>query len=238
MKKQLFYSFLFLMSCSNDELELTTLATYLNTSDVVLDNVIACAASNETDDLVSVFLYPRPDASNIKYFEATSDTIDKNNFESYEPIDAPVSDVFNGFMKKFDVAIAEEKWVIVTFEEDNKIHVSNPIRIKNLSKPTEYTAANVNIQDNSTTPLITWEDGLYDDNRIYFQVISDADNNLLSGTYTFDLFFRYYELDNVVLNITPSTPPNLQPNGMYGFTLLAVSEDNWVNLFAETKFAP
>lgn len=238
MKKQLFYSFLFLMSCSNDELELTTLATYLNTSDVVLDNVIACAASNETDDLVSVFLYPRPDASNIKYFEATSDTIDKNNFESYEPIDAPVSDVFNGFMKKFDVAIAEEKWVIVTFEEDNKIHVSNPIRIKNLSKPTEYTAANVNIQENSTTPLITWEDALYDDNRIYFQVISDADNNLLSGTYTFDLFFRYYELDNVVLNITPSTPPNLQPNGMYGFTLLAVSEDNWVNLFAETKFAP
>lgn len=238
MKKQLFYSFLFLISCSNDELELTTLATYLNTSDVVLDNVIACAASNETDDLVSVFLYPRPDASNIKYFEATSDTIDKNNFESYEPIDAPVSDVFNGFMKKFDVAIAEEKWVIVTFEEDNKIHVSNPIRIKNLSKPTEYTAANVNIQENSTTPLITWEDGLYDDNRIYFQVISDADNNLLSGTYTFDLFFRYYELDNVVLNITPSTPRNLQPNGMYGFTLLAVSEDNWVNLFAETKFAP
>lgn len=238
MKKQLFYSFLFLMSCSNDELELTTLATYLNTSDVVLDNVIACAASNETDDLVSVFLYPRPDASNIKYFEATSDTIDKNNFESYEPIDAPVSDVFNGFMKKFDVAITDEKWVIVTFEEDNKIHVSNPIRIKNLSKPTEYTATNVNIQENSTTPLITWEDGLYDDNRIYFQVISDADNNLLSGTYTFDLFFRYYELDNVVLNITPSTPPNLQPNGMYGFTLLAVSEDNWVNLFAETKFAP
>lgn len=238
MKKQLFYSFLFLMSCSNEELELTTLATYLNTNEVVLDNVIACAASNETGDLVCVFLYPRAGASNIKYFEATSDTIDKNNFESYEPVDAPISDVFNGFMKKFDVAITDEKWVIVTFEEDNKIHVSNPIRIKNLSKPTEYTATNVNIQENSTTPLITWEDGLYDDTRIYFQVISDADNNLLSGTYTFDLFFRYYELDNVVLNITPSTPPNLQPNGMYGFTLLAVSEDNWVNLFAETKFAP
>ena len=226
------------MSCSNDELELNTLATYLNTSDVVLDNVIACAASNETDDLVSVFLYPRPDASNIKYFEATSDTIDKNNFESYEPIDAPVSDVFNGFMKKFDVAIAEEKWVIVTFEEDNKIHVSNPIRIKNLSKPTEYTAANVNIQENSTAPLITWEDGLYDDTRIFFQVISDADNNLLSGTYTVDQFFRYYELDNVVLNITPSTPPNLQPNSAYGFTLLAVSEDNWVNLFSVSSFVP
>jgi hypothetical protein len=226
------------MSCSNDKEELTTLATYLETREPVMDNVIACAASNQADDLVSVFLYPRSRATNISYFEATSDAIDKDNFESYEPITAPLSDVFNGFMKKFDVAITEEKWVIVTFEEENKIHVSNPIRIKNRTKPTEYSPENVNIQENSTNPLITWEDGLYNDTIIYFQVISDADNNLLSGTYTVDQFFRYYELDNVVLNITPVEPPDLQPNSNYDFTLLAVSEDNWVNLFVERSFVP
>lgn len=238
MKKTLFYCCLFLMSCSNDEPENATLGSYLESREVVVDNVIACAASNQADDLVSVFLYPRAGATNISYFEAISDAIDKNDFDGYEPIAAPLSDVFNGFMKKFDVAIAEEKWVIVTFEEDNQIHVSNPIRIKNLTKPTEHSTLNATIEENSSTPLITWEDGLYDDTRIYFQVISDADDHLLSGTYTFDRFFRYYDLDNVVLNITPGMPPALQPNTSYGFTLLAVSEDNWVNLFVTRNFVP
>lgn len=238
MKKQVFYSFLFLVSCSKDLTEPTSLVSYIDSRDVVLDNVIACAASNQADDLVSVFLYPRTGASNIKYFETSSGVTDKNNFESYESIEAPLSNVFNGFMKKFDVAITEEKWVIVTFEEDNAIHISNPIRIKNQTKPTEYSSSNISIEENSSNPLITWEDGLYDDTRIYFQVISDADNNLISGTYTFDKFFRYYELDNVVLNVTPGTPPDLEQSSTYGFTLLAVSEDNWVNLFAVSSFVP
>lgn len=238
MKKYIFYSFLFFASCSEDLVEENSLASYLQNREVVLDNVIACAASNETDDLVSVFLYPRPGASNIQYFEATSDRIDKNNFESYTPLVAPLSDVFNGYLKKFDVAINEEKWVIVSFEEDGAVHVSNPIRIKNKTKPTEYSTTNITVEQNSSNPLIMWEDGSYDDTRIYFQVVTDADNNLISGTYTLDRFFRFYVLDNVVLNITPGAPPALQSNTPYGVTLLAVSEDNWVNLFAVTGFAP
>ncbi|MFD0798827.1 hypothetical protein ACFQZJ_15255 [Maribacter chungangensis] len=238
MKKYIFYCFLFFASCSEDLVEENSLALYLQNREVVLDNVIACAASNETDDLVSVFLYPRPGASNIQYFEATSDRIDKNNFESYTPLVAPLSDVFNGFLQKFDVAIDQEKWVIVSFEEDGAVHLSNPIRIKNRTKPTEYSTTNITVEQNSSNPLIMWEDGSYDDTRIYFQVVTDADNNLISGTYTLDRFFRFYVLDNVVLNITPGAPTALQSNTPYGVTLLAVSEDNWVNLFAVTGFTP
>jgi hypothetical protein len=40
----------------------------------------------------------------------------------------------------------------------------------------------------------------------------------------------------VVLNITEEQPPSLEEGLNYGFTLLAVSEDNWVNLFAERTF--
>ncbi|WP_099574585.1 hypothetical protein [Maribacter sp. 4U21] len=126
----------------------------------------------------------------------------------------------------------------MSFEEDGKIHLSNPIRIKNKRKPTEYIATNVSVESNTINPLISWEDGLYDDTKIYFQVITDANNNLISGTYTFDRFFRFYELDNVVLNITPRTPDSLQPCLTYGITLLAISEDNWVNLFSTRNFTP
>ena len=73
-------------------------------------------------------------------------------------------------------------------------------------------------------------------NVIYFQVISDANNTLISGTYTIDKWFQYYNLANIVLNITIGTPPNLIPSDEYNFTLMGVSEDNWVNLVVEKSF--
>jgi len=81
-----------------------------------------------------------------------------------------------------------------------------------------------------------WDEGKYKDSKIYFHVISDDANNVLSGTYTFERNFQYYKLDNVVLNVTQGTPPVLESGAFYNFTLLGVSEDNWVNLFSEIPF--
>ena len=86
-------------------------------------------------------------------------------------------------------------------------------------------------------PIFEWEDGRFDDTVIYFQAVLTENNDLLSSTYTFDKNFQYYNLDNVVLNITEVEPPSLEENINYGFTLLAVSEDNWVNLFSEIVFS-
>lgn len=227
-----------LLSCSDDVPEDNSLASYIGNNEIVLDNVIACAASNQNDVLVSIFLYPRSGVTNIQYFEAANDNIDKNDFDAYEVKASSLLDVFNGYLKKFEVEIDKEKWVIVSFEEDGRIHLSNPIRIKNESKPTEYISKNINIESNTINPLINWENGLYDDTRIYFQVITDVSDNLISGTYTFENFFKFYELNNVVLNITPGTPESLESSKTYGFTLLAVSEDNWVNLFSFKNFVP
>ena len=58
----------------------------------------------------------------------------------------------------------------------------------------------------------------------------------LSGTYTFDTHFQYYNLDNVVLNITEGTPPNLTKGVQYKFTVMDVSEDNWVNTIFVAPF--
>ncbi|MFS4468586.1 hypothetical protein [Maribacter sp. 2210JD10-5] len=237
MKYALLFLALCFLGCSNDLAVENTLAASISDKEFVLDNVIACAASNQNDDLVSVFLYPREGASNLQYYEANTGEIDKNDFTQYNQVEAPLLDVFNGFLKKFEVAIPEEKWVIVTFEEAGKVHVSNPIRIKNQSKPTEFISSNVSVRTNTINPIFNWEDGIYDDTKIYFQVLTDVSNDFISGTYTFEKTFQFYELDNVVLNITPGTPETLQSNETYGFTLLAVSEDNWVNLFSELDFS-
>ena len=85
-------------------------------------------------------------------------------------------------------------------------------------------------------PNFSWEDGSYSDTKIYFQVVSDDENNLISGTYTFESMFQFYDLENVVLNITKGTPDMLERSADYNFTLMGVSEDNWVNLFSQKSF--
>jgi len=137
---------------------------------------------------------------------------------------------------KYEIASANEKWVIISFDEDGKRHLSNPIRLKQNTKPTEYLPQNIIVDSSTAMPNFTWQDGTYDDTKIYFQVVSDANNNLLAGTYTFEKNFQYYKLDNVVLNITKGDPLTLESGDSYGFTLLAVSEDNWVNQFSVIPF--
>ena len=230
---------LLILSCSTDaEIILApTLDTSLASKEVVLDNVIACAASNAADDKISVFFYPRTGATNLQYFETEDASFDKNDFENYTAVLVPVFDVFNGYLKKFEITSDTEKWVIVSYVEAGRTHLSNPIRLKQNSKPTEYLPQNIAIATSSNMPNFTWQDGRYTDTKIYFQVVSDAANNLLSGTYTFEKSFEYYSLDNVVLNITKGTPSALKSEATYDFTLMGVSEDNWVNQFSQTSFS-
>lgn len=230
---------LLILSCSTDALNgEETLNDALSAKRIVLDNVIACAASSKMDNnAISIFFYPRPGASNIQYFETEDTSVDKNNFDNYSPVIVPLTDVFNGYLKKFEISSDVEKWVIVSFDEAGQTHLSNPIRLKQNSKPTEHLPENISTDASSSMPNFSWQDGRYTDTKIYFQVISDANNNLLSGTYTYEKQFQYYSLDNVVLNITNETPPTLKSETSYGFTLMGVSEDNWVNLFSVVPFS-
>ena len=241
----LFFLTLICLGCDSDisvlenrsASQLVNLAAIAEDRSVVVDNVIACAASNEDPNVVSIFLYPRPGVTNINFFQTSDASVDKNDYSNYTLGIGERQEVFNGFLLKYELAPEKEHWVIVSFEEEGALHVSNPIRIKHRSKPTEYLNENVTIDASSTMPVFTWEDGNFDDSVIYFHVISDANNDLLSGTYTFERSFQYYNLSNVVLNITEVVPPpDLLNDFDYNFSLLAVSEDNWVNLFAELPF--
>ena len=116
------------------------------------------------------------------------------------------------------------------------MHKSNPIRLKHQTKPTEWSTSVMVDFTQTTSPKLSWQDGIYKENAIYFQVISDLNNTLLSGTYTYDTWFQYYVLDNVVLNVTREKPPILEIGTDYYFTMMGVSLDNWVNLVLLKQF--
>lgn len=228
------------LACTTDEqeLQLETLQDYIEVnSNLDLDEVIACAASKKENVNTSfVFYYPIPSATDIKYFETSSIDIDKDNYSLYKEKNLEKEDVFNGYLGRFVRNSTEDVWCIVTYKSSGKFHKSNPIRLKSQSNPTEWTDKVTIDESESLAPKFLWDDGIVKENRIYFQVITNVDNNLLSGTYTYDKWFQYYNLANVVLNVTRESPPSLQLMNDYNFTLMGVSEDNWVNLVIQKTF--
>lgn len=230
------------ISCTKEKaiINPNNLQEYLNSnSGLIVDEVIACAASDEFDVSLSyVFYYPVNGATEIQYFETKDTSVNENDFSNYARRELPKEGVFNGCLERFVRNDSEEVWCIVTYKTNGKIHKSNPIRLKNQTKPTEWSN-NVAIDlANGTSPKFTWDDGLVKENAIYFQVVTTKNNDLLSGTYTYDKWFQYYELGNVVLNITKEKPPVLVVGDEYNFVMMGVSLDNWVNLVIINKFTP
>lgn len=226
------------LSCSNDEntSENDDLDAYIQSKIHQLGAVIACAASDENSDDVLVFYYPEDGATDIRLYESDNINIDPNEFSNYTKIDAFPTPFFNGYLGKFNRDLALEKWAVVTYEFNDTIRISNPIRLKQDSKPTIWSESVSINQNDSMMPKFTWIDNEFGENAIYFQVISDVQDNLLSGTYTYENQFQYYNTDNVVLNITSEPPPDLIVGNFYKFTLMDVSLDNWVNGVIQKNF--
>jgi len=233
------FLFVLMNSCTDDDIKTyQNLQEYINVNTrLVLDEVIACAASDNDNSAISyIFYYPVPEATEIQYFETLNTTVDENDYTLYKPVIYDKQPVFNGYLERFVRNSTNEVWCIVTYKTDGKLHKSNPIRLKHQTKPTEWTNTVSVDFTKSKMPKFTWNDGAVAENAIYFQVVTDQNNDLLSATYTYDKWFQYYDLNNVVLNVTRNTPPDLIVDNTYGFTLMGVSEDNWVNLVIQKPF--
>ena len=230
------------ISCNKKKAK-SSLSYYIETNQtLVRADLIACAASisplsSNTTYTSDVFFYPIEGASDFRYFECEK-LKDSANFEKYYEKNIIEEPVFNGYLFKFrNTSFEGERMGVVTYKTPGKLHVCTPIRLKTNTKPTEFNSGLMMVTENDTTPSFEWTDGSIKENVIYFQVISDTLGNLISGTYTYEPLFSFYDLSNVVLNITPTDQlPMLDINSRYYITLMAVSEDNWVNLIAEKTF--
>lgn len=237
----LFITFsVFLFSCSEDN-DITTprnLKEYIEAnSNREIDNVIACAANADGNlDLSYIFYYPIDGSSEVRYYEADSLNVDENDFSNYRRKILTETTVFGDKLSRISRTASEESWCIVTYLTDGKLHKSNPIRLKNATNPTVWEDEVEVDQSETLEPKFTWSDFNITDNDIYFQVISDEDDDFISGTYTTDNYFQFYDTSNVVLNINTTTPIDLILDETYNFTLMAVSEDNWVNLVIQKSF--
>lgn len=234
-------------SCSShDKLTTDNLAVYLQTKLTTLYKLIACAAGGTLHVLallgnpISIFFLPEGNVINFKYFETQSIESAKNDFSVYKKVSLNHVPIFVGVLQYFKrEATPIEKWGIVTYENNGAIHYSNPIRIKFSQRPTEANNSLLTLdQTVPISPRFTWQERLITENVIYFHTITDPNGNLLSGTYTIDKTWQFYDLFNVVLNIRDvKLEPSLLEDQNYQYTILAVSIDNWVNLIIQKDFS-
>ena len=239
-----FTLFFAIVSCqSDDTAESIDVGNTVKLSDMIVNRtietgaVISCAASDATNtDVVNVYYYLEEGATNVRFFETNTTNVDKDDYTTYNELIINSTTLFDGFIYQFSRTFAQEQWVIIAFELDGEAKLSNPIRTKNITKPTVWTDEVVINQETSKMPKFTWEHNANGDNAIYFQVVSTVDNGLLSGTYTYENEFQYYDTSNVVLNISEENPSGLTIDSSYKFTLMDVSEDNWVNTVIQDIF--
>ena len=227
-----------ILSCSSDDDSAAVsnvLADYLLNNSTETGAVIACAAKDENSNAILTFYYPEDGATNVRYYETETAAVNKLDYTKYKHLVLESEPFFNRSLGKFTRHTDIEKWIVITYELENEIKISNPIRTKQIQKPTVWNAdVNINL-DQELMPHFSWQANAFGDNAIYFQIVSNANNDLVSGTYTYDANFKFYDTTNVVLNITEGIPV-LENNTNYNFTLMDVSLDNWVNLVSQKAF--
>ena len=249
MKKLTLFSLVIfsLFSCKKEPLSNSAsfgLKCYLDSKlNLETGNVIACAGGTTTSFLndsinpISVFFYVDSGAHDFRYYETNSINVDPNDYYLYVERDYEMTVLFQGIMRKFNhPPLSEERWGIVTYETEGKIHICNPIRLKAVVEPTQNISAITTIMEIGVNPTFDWTAESEPNNVIYFSVVSDLNDQLISGTYTTEKFWTFYDLSNVVLNVTPSPNPNLMPSSNYNYTMMGVSVDNWVHTFATKPF--
>ena len=232
-----------MVSCRKEVLQ--SLKTDLESSEVKLSNqyIIACAAGmpngfmGETSYPVSVFFYPVQGASSFRYYETNSDNVNQWDYSQYQEKTTSSISVFNGYLRRFQLPNNKNRWGIVTYKVNDSVRKCDPIYIKVNDQATIWAPHKIDVISNGINPTFTWEEYPQFDNTIHFNVVSDSLENLISGTYTNDTAWTFYNLTPVTLNIRDVTPaPVLNSSSKYTFTLMSVSSDNWVTTFGQKEF--
>jgi hypothetical protein len=228
------------LSCSEDT-DITVsrnLQEYINESKNVAEKAIVAFAANAeaNTSLTSIFYYPEAGATDIRYYELTDSSLDENSFVNYRRQSLNSEEVFGGKLERFSRSGSSESWCLVTYIKEDVLRVSDPIKLNNTSKTTAYSDEVTVNYKTTLEPNFTWEDGVRNESIRYFQVFTDEEGAFISGTFTEDTFFQYY--DETKDNINTTMPKNLVEDEVYNFTMLGIGADNWVHIIIEEQFIP
>ncbi len=247
---KIYYPILLLLfwGCGADEPD-ATLQDHIdnNPSLTAFNELVACAAGGQMDFLedetlpLNIFLYPELDATTFRYYETEDADADPLDLSLFHTIDTEREPIFDGFLLRYPRPKPDnDVWARVSFINGDTLWYSKAIKLKTNDQPTDFSPDFCDVDlSQPLEPIFTWTESEQGENTIFFHVISDDEDRALSGTYTEERRFQYYNLDNVVFNVTRAGQQQpLELGRSYTFTLMGVSSDNWVNFIAQKSFIP
>ncbi len=201
------------------------------------DAIFAFAASCELDsNVIDIFVVVEENAEDIKFYETNSANVNPGFLSNYTLLEIQPTLSSSDILWKFRHNFLREEWVIMTYRVENKIKLSSPIRIKNIIQQTQYLEDITINQEESTKPLFNWNVESYENNAFFFELMNNTEQEVLSLTLTNENRFRYFDLENVTLNLSNHIPPNLVLGDSYEFIVLDISIDNWINTVYSNNF--
>lgn len=234
---------LFVLASCNKKAEQSDLENYVaENQGVTKDFLIACAAGNmdefmgSTERPVSVFYYNVDGASTASLYVKSEEGA-KDEYQYYSKAEEAPESLFNGRMGRFGISTEYAgKWVIVAYKTGTTYNISDPIFVRADTHPTVDINSNIEVLGTSTEPEFNWQSENVAGNVIYFSLISNTSDDFVSGVYTEERRWNFYDLSNVVLNVTPTMNPTLSTQDSYTYINMGVGEDNWVRTFGAIPF--
>jgi hypothetical protein len=212
---------------------------------IQLDSILSFATEvlpryiENTGDPISIFFYPIGNPEEFKYFESNKYTTNLNDLTIFFEKPLELRSEFNGYLMRFlHTGIDFPRWGRITYKKNGMIYISSPVSVNSLTDSSEYFPGVADIDLSVPgSPFFSWERDTIAGTSSYFEIVSDLSGNLISGTFTNDKHFRFYDLSNVILNIHDvSPPPILSPGTTYRFTVMGIGHDYWVQMVYDTIF--
>jgi hypothetical protein len=206
-------------------------------TDKSIDTALAFGGSANGDkEETYIYFYPVEGAFNYRYYETENTSVDPTDFSNYKRRNLIDTPQFGGKFRRFSHTSSDAVWGVVTYITAGKLHISEPIKTKNNSRQTEWTTEVDIAYPETLKPEFIWTDGTFAENETYFQVFTQSDDTFLSGTFTLEKKFQYYNEANITRKIPADTPPELILDADYKFFLFGLSADNWINLVIQKTF--
>lgn len=226
------------VSC--DKIKVQTLEEFMTAQTLSpSDDLVACAASTLVLSMdfppVHTMVYYKTveGQGDIKvwYSEAFS-----QDFSKYQEITVNDVRIHNNFMGSALMNLQSGSIIVSTSTEDEFIY-SKPIEILSDEITTViHTDVEVDLA-NGLNPFFTWPESTVDSESIYFHLIVDMVNDdAITGTYSYENTFTFYDLNNVVFNVTEKENPELLSNTNYLMQVMHVSDNNYVTKITRAEF--
>ncbi|MBN4072800.1 hypothetical protein JYT74_02040 [Crocinitomix catalasitica] len=177
-------------------------------------------------------------ATDYRFFETKDLSAASMDYSNYKEVKkAETSGLFNGFIFQLKLKEEHDRWGIMTYTIGDSLRISDPIKLQAIDRPTQSSVLWLEVDEDSITPVFSWQDSGWGESTDYFVLISDENGDAVCAGITNQKVWIFYDEAALDPNLISSPMPVLVGAKNYSFTVYGMSSDNWMNTNITKSFS-